>query len=79
MTFDILAAHNPAGVVRLDVVGNEGKMYAETTLTSSEHPQPLYFTLDKPQTMEFRVWALGNERLELKGITLERLPSANAQ
>lgn len=79
VSFDILAAHNPAGVVRLDVVGNEGKMYAETTLTSSEHPQPLYFTLDKPQTMEFRVWALGNERLELKGITLERLPSANAQ
>lgn len=79
VTFDVLAAHNPAGTVRLDVAGGNEQIYAETTITSSEHPQHLYFSIEEAQTMEFRVWALGNERLVLKEITIERLPSANAQ
>jgi len=79
VTFDILAGYNPNGVVRLDVVGGNDQIHAEATLTSSEKPQQLYFTLDEVQTMEFRVWALGNERLVLKGVTIERLPSVNAQ
>ena len=81
ITFDVLAAYNQAGAVRLDVASAapHEKIHTETTLSFSDHPQRLYFTLNETQTMEFRVWALGNERVMFKGVTIERLPSVNNQ
>jgi hypothetical protein len=55
------------------------KIHMETTLSFSDHPQRLYFTLNETQTMEFRVWALGNEHVIFKGVTIERLLSVNNQ
>jgi hypothetical protein len=81
ITFDVLAAYNQAGAVRLDVASAapHEKIHMETTLSFSDHPQRLYFTLNETQTMEFRVWALGNEHVIFKGVTIERLLSVNNQ
>lgn len=74
-TFDVIAAHQAAGAVRLDVVAAPGqKLYGEVTLTESHQPQVIEFSLDKTRSMEFRVWALGNERVIFRGVTLQRLP-----
>jgi hypothetical protein len=73
VTFDIRAAHHPGGSVRLDVVaGSDQKLYGEKTLTESNGPQVIEISLDSMRTMEFRVWALGNERVELRSVSIER-------
>lgn len=74
VTFDVVAHHNEAGVVRLDVAASpDQKLYGEKKLQSSDSPQYLIITVDKTRTMEFRAWALGNERVVFRGVTVERL------
>lgn len=71
--FDVFSGHHPAGTVRLDVAAApDQKLYGEKVLTESNKPQEIEFMLDSTRTMEFRVWALGNERVILRGITLQR-------
>jgi hypothetical protein len=75
VTFDVLAKHNPDGSVRLDVAAApDQKLFGEKLLLSSDRPQEIDFTLDKVRTMEFRVWALGNEQVVFKGVTIKRIP-----
>jgi len=77
VTFDVLAKFNPAGAVRLDVAASpDQKLYGEKTLLVSDRPQEIVFSLDKAVTMEFRVWALGNERVVFKGVSIKRLPAS---
>ena len=72
-TFRVGADYNPRGMVRLDVAAApDQKLFASKVLTSISGPQKLSFTLDKPSTLEFRVWALGNEKVVFKGFTIER-------
>lgn len=77
VTFDVSAKSNPAGVARLDVTAApDQKLFGEKLLLSSDRPQEIAFTLDKARTMEFRVWALGNERVVFKGVSIKRLPES---
>lgn len=76
VTFDVLAAHNDAGAIRLDVAAPDQKLYGEKHLNDSSKPQQIIITVDKAQTMEFRVWALGNERVVFKGVAIKRLPES---
>jgi hypothetical protein len=74
VTFDTVAQKNLAGVVRLDVAAApDQKIYGEIQLVESTSPQVIEFTLDKKRTMEFRVWALGNERVVFKGFALQQI------
>jgi hypothetical protein len=74
VTFDLTANHNPAGVARLDVAAApDQKLYGEKTLTESNAPQVIEFDLDKTRTLEFRVWALGNERVVFNGVSIQRV------
>lgn len=74
VTFDVIAAQQSSGVVRLDVAAApDQKIFGEITLTESHQPQVIEFSLDKTRTMEFRVWALGNERVIFRGVTIQRL------
>jgi hypothetical protein len=74
VTFDVIALYHQAGTVRLDVVASHGKkIFGETTLTESSGLQVMEFSLDKLRTMEFRVWALGNEKVIFRSVTIQRL------
>ncbi len=75
VTFDVTAPYHSGGVVRLDVAASLGEIIlAEKVLTSSEGPQELSFTLDKKHQLEFRVFALGNERVVFRNVTIEMQP-----
>jgi hypothetical protein len=74
VTFDVEALYHQAGTVRLDVAAApDQKIFGETTLTESSEPQVIEFSLDKLRTMEFRVWALGNEKVISRSVTIQRL------
>jgi hypothetical protein len=75
VTFDVQAERNVNGVIRLDVVSApDQKQFGEKTLNESVEPQVIEFTIDTKQIMEFRVWALGNEKVVFKGVSIVRLP-----
>lgn len=77
VTFDVLAKHSLVGSVRLDVVASpDQKLLGEKRLLSSDRPQKITFSLDKPSTMEFRVFALGNEQVIFKSVTIKRIPDS---
>jgi hypothetical protein len=77
VSFDVLAKYHSAGAVRLDVVAApDQKLLGEKLLLSSEHPHSITFTLDKPSTLEFRVFALGNEQVIFKSATIKRIPNS---
>lgn len=71
-TFDVHTDKNPGGTVRLDVAGLNQFIHVEKILTESSEPQTLSFTLEKPSTLEFRVWALGSERVVFRDVTVKR-------
>lgn len=76
VTFDLLAEPNPAGSVRLDVAAATGQqLLGEKTLQSSEGPQTMTISLQKAETVEFRVWALGTGRVVFKDVSIVRIPS----
>jgi hypothetical protein len=78
--FDVIAQKNLDGVIRLDVAAAPNqKLYGEVSLIESSTPQAIEFTLDKKQTIEFRVWTLGNEKVIFKGFKLYRLNLKNNQ
>ncbi len=74
VSFDIVAANNPAGVARIDVAsaGVDAKILGERILTESAQPQEIVFSLDQRRSMEFRAWSLGRERVVLRGVTIRR-------
>lgn len=74
VSFDIVAANNPAGVARIDVAsaGVDAKILGERILSGSAEPQEIVFSLDQRRSMEFRVWSLGRERVVLRGVTIRR-------
>lgn len=77
VSFDIRANTNASGVARLDVVAApDQKIYGEKVLSESHGSQEIVFILDKTRTLEFRVWALGNERVIFRGVTIQRLPES---
>lgn len=77
VTFDVLAKHNPAGSVRLDVAAApDQELFGDKLLLSSDRPQEIVFTLDKTRTMEFRVWSLGHEQVVFKSVTIKRIPDS---
>lgn len=79
VTFDISTPYNQAGTVRLDVAAApDQKIFGEITLTESNKPQVIDFTLNELRTMEFRVWALGNEKVFFKSVAIQRI-SDNVQ
>ncbi len=70
--FDVVAEYNRKGVVQVDVIGYPHQdVFAETTLTSSNQPQSLYFTLDTRRIMEFRVFALGHAQVIFRGVSVQ--------
>lgn len=74
VTFDVQAEQSTSAAVRIDVAAApDQKIYGETVLTESKEPQKIEFTLENPRTLEFRVWALGVERVVFKGATIERI------
>ena len=74
VTFDVAAVHNEPGSLRLDVASSpDQKIYGELTLTESDKPQIIEFTLDKMRTMEFRVFALNGDQVTFSGITIQRI------
>lgn len=74
VTFDVYSDHNSSGVVKLDVAASPGqKIYGEKLLTESNGSQYIEFMLDKSRTLEFRVWALGTERVTFRGVTIQRI------
>ena len=78
VTFDVSAAQHTEPVMRLDVAASPGqKLYGERLLTGSDMPQVIEFTLPEARKMEFRVWALGREKVVYRGLTLERLGEAD--
>jgi hypothetical protein len=75
VTFDVHAAHHPSGSVRLDVAATpDQKLYGEKTLLSSEGAQEIEINLDVFRTLEFRVWALGTEKVAFKSVSIQRQP-----
>ena len=74
VTFHVLANFNKNGAVRLDVASApDQKKYGELFLNESTKPQKINFELDEQQSMEFRVWALGNSSIKFKTVTVERV------
>jgi len=72
--FDVSSPYNKAGTIRLDVASSpDQKLYAERLLSSSSSPQVLRIHLEKLKTLEFRVWALGNERVVFKSVRIEHI------
>ena len=73
--FQVSADYNDKGSVRLDIASDAGaKILAEKELLSSNEEQQFTIGLEEFLTLEFRVWALGTERVLFKGITIERVP-----
>jgi hypothetical protein len=73
VSFDVVAERASTGSVRLDVAAAPDQtLFAEKLLLSSNGPQKMVITLDKPQTMEFRVWATGTGRVVFKGFSIMR-------
>lgn len=74
VTFDITAERQSAPVVRLDVAAApDQKIFGELTLSASDGPQEIIFSLNEKRTMEFRVWALGAGKVVFRGVALERI------
>lgn len=74
VTFDVIAEHDSAGSVRLDVAAApDQKIYGERTLSESSGAEVIEFTLDRNRTLEFRVWALGNGRVIFHGVSIQRV------
>ena len=74
VTFDVQAEQSTSAVVRIDVAAApDQKIYSELVLTESKEPQKIEFNLEKPRTLEFRVWALGIEKVRFNGLTIERI------
>lgn len=74
VTFHVLANYNRNGAVRLDVASApDQKIYGELFLNESTKPQQINIELNKQQSMEFRVWALGNSSIKFKTFTVERV------
>ena len=74
-TFDVIAHHNSKGAVRLDVAASLGRtILNEKVLTSSNGAQTLFFSLEKRQKLEFRVIALGSEKVVFRSVSLEKQP-----
>lgn len=74
VTFDVSTPYNQAGTVRLDVAAApDQKIFGEISLTESNKPQVIDFTLDEFRTIEFRVWALGNEKVWFKSVAIQRI------
>jgi hypothetical protein len=73
--FNIIANHDPYGVASLDIhEAQSGSVKQSVTLTSSDKPFEMIFDLDQPGTLEFRVHALGKQRIVFRGATLQRIP-----
>ncbi len=72
--FNIQADFNQSGAVRLDVATAppEQHVLAEKVLLRSNEPVMLNFKLSKVSAVEFRVWALGSERVSFSGVTIEK-------
>jgi len=74
ITFDVLAPYHPDGSLKLDVASTQGQaLYAEKLFNSSTSPQELLITVGQQQTLEFRVWALGNEQVTFKSVKIIRV------
>ena len=75
VSFDIQSAHHRAGVARMDVAsaGAGARVLGERVLTESAAAQEIAISLDQRRSIEFRVWALGNERVVLRAITVRRV------
>jgi len=72
--FDVSSPYNKAGTIRLDVASSpDQKLYAEKVLSSSVALQVLQIHLEKKKTLEFRVWALGTERVVYKSVSIVRV------
>lgn len=80
ITFDVLTPYNQAATVRLDVAAApDQKIFGEISLTESNKPQVIDFTLDELRTIEFRVWALGVEKVTFKSVAIQRLQDNRKQ
>ncbi|EGV19343.1 hypothetical protein [Thiocapsa marina] len=74
VTFLVSSDYNESGSVRLDVVAlPDQKLFAEETFNFSDGTRELSIELDEPRTLEFRVWALGREKVVFRGVTIERV------
>ncbi len=75
VTFNVVANHHPDGVAKLDVVSNGGRGGAlgERMLTGGAGSQSIDFSVDMSSVMEFRVFALGNEEVIFKGVSIVRI------
>lgn len=72
--FDVTTPYNQSGTVRLDVAAApDQKIFGEVTLTEINKPYAIDFTLDEMRSMEFRVWALGNEMVSFRSVSIHRL------
>lgn len=76
VSFDVQSSYNPLGTIELDVVGLNQQVFAKETLLSSDGTQNLLINIESPQVLEFRVWALGTERVEFKKVSIVRTPPA---
>jgi hypothetical protein len=74
-TFDVTAPYDADGVVRLDVSSSpDQNILGELNLSYSNGLQVIEFSLSRRSTLEFRVWALGKQRVSFFGVTIERIP-----
>lgn len=73
VSFDVRSSYNEKGTMIIDVTGANQKVLAEKMLLLSGGLQDLFIKLDTPQALEFRVWTLGNEKVEFNSVTLAGL------
>lgn len=72
-TFDVMANYHPDGTARLDVVSISRRVVlSEMPVLESQSAQFIDFTINTRETIELRVWALGNETVRLKSMSLVR-------
>ena len=75
VTFDISAQNNPEGVVRIDVDSSAGQLiHADAQLLESDGLQELRIDLEEDAgALEFRVWAMGNEKVVFRSVEIVRI------
>jgi hypothetical protein len=74
VSFDVEADYAQGGSVRLDVASSPDQtVLGEMILEESKAAQHFFISSDSIQVIEFRVWSLGKSRIELRGVTLQRV------
>jgi len=74
VTFDIATNYHPDGSAKLDVVSSGGaEVLGQRVITESSGTQWIDFSVDMSSVMEFRVFALGNEEVIFKGVSIVRI------